>query len=72
VTGKTTLLKLTVALHVVLATFVALDSRKQGRSTGRWVAATLLTGVIGFAVYLLSADGEDLPLDELVDRVDVE
>lgn len=70
--SKKSLLKLTLAVHAVLAVFVAVDARKHGRPVGKWVAATLLTGLVGVLVYALSGGEEDVPLDELVDQVELE
>ena len=70
--SKGTLLKLTVAVHAVLAAVVAVDARRQGRCVGKWVALTLLTGLVGVLLYLRSGGDEDVPLDELVDRVELD
>jgi hypothetical protein len=71
--SKAKLLKLTLAVHAVLAALVAVDARKEGRCVGKWVAVTLLTGLVGIVLYALSGGGdEDVPLDELVDQVELE
>jgi hypothetical protein len=70
--SKTTLLKLTLVVHALLATVVAVDARRRGRPIGKWVALTLLTGLLGLLVYALSGGDEDVPLDELVDRVELD
>ncbi|AUV83242.1 hypothetical protein C2R22_17660 [Salinigranum rubrum] len=71
--SKTTLLKVTLAVHAVLAALVAADARKRDRPVGKWVAATLLTGVVAVLVYVLSGgDDEAVPLDELVDQIELE
>jgi hypothetical protein len=70
--SKEGVLKLTLAVHAVLALAVAADARRRGRSVGTWVAVTLLTGLFGVLVYVLSGDDEDVPLDELVDQVELE
>ncbi|WP_380674687.1 hypothetical protein [Salinigranum sp. GCM10025319] len=70
--AKRKLLKLTLVVHAVLAAFVAVDARRRGRCVGKWVALTLLTGLVGVLLYLRSGGDEDLPLDELVDRVELE
>ncbi len=71
--SKTKLLKLTLATHAVLAVLVAVAARKQGRPVGKWVTATLLTGVVAVVFYLLSRGGDrEVPLDELVDQVELE
>ena len=71
--SKKTLLKVTLAVHAVLAALVAVDARKRGRSVGKWVAATLLTGLVAVLLYVRSGgDDEAVPLDELVDQVELE
>jgi hypothetical protein len=70
--SKSTLLKATLVVHAVLATLVAADAKRHGRPIGKWVALTLLTGLVGVVVYLRSGGDEELPLDELVDRVELE
>lgn len=70
--SKKSLLKLTLALHSVLALVVAVDAKRHGRSVGKWVAVTLLTGLVGVLLYALSGEEEDVPLDELVDQVELE
>jgi hypothetical protein len=70
--SKTKLLKLTLVVHAVLATLVAVDARKRGRPVGKWVAATLLTGLVGVVLYVRSSGDDAVPLDELVDRVDLD
>jgi hypothetical protein len=70
--SKTRLLKLTLAVHTVLAVVVAADAKRSGRCVGKWMAVTLLTGLFGVVVYVLSGGEEDVPLDELVDRVELE
>ena len=71
--SKKTLLKVTLAVHAVLAALVAVDARKRGRSVGTGVAATLLTGLVAVLLYVRSGgDDEAVPLDELVDQVELE
>ena len=70
--SKTTLLKLTLVLHSVLAVVVAVDAKRHGRSVGKWVVVTLLTGLVGVLLYARSGGDEDVPLDELVDRVELD
>jgi hypothetical protein len=70
--SKTRLLTLTLVVHAVLALVVATDARRQGRSVGKWVAVTLLTGLVGVIVYAFTRGNEDPPLDELVDQVELE
>ena len=47
-----TILGITAVAHVVLAWLVSLDARKRGDDAGRWVVATLLTGLFGVADYV--------------------
>ncbi|WP_416841247.1 hypothetical protein [Haloferax sp. DFSO52] len=47
-----TFLGLTAVAHVVLAWLVSLDAKKRGDDAGRWIVATLLTGVFGVADYV--------------------
>jgi hypothetical protein len=70
--SKTRLLKGTLVFHAVLAVVVAADAKRSGRCVGKWVAVTLLTGLVGVLAYVLSGGEEDVPLDELVDRVELE
>jgi len=70
--SKAKLLKLTLAVHAVLAAVVAVDARRNGRCVGKWVAVTLLTGLVGVVAYVLSGGDDDVPLDELVDQVELE
>jgi hypothetical protein len=70
--SKKKLLKATLAVHAVLATLVAIDARRQGRCVGKWVAVTLLTGLVGVLVYARSGGDDTVPLDELVDQVELE
>ena len=70
--SKKGVLKVTLAVHAVLALVIAVDAKRHGRSVGKWVAVTLLTGLLGVLVYVLSGGDEDVPLDELVDRVELE
>jgi hypothetical protein len=44
---------LTAVAHVVLAGWVYRDAESKGLNAGRWVLATLLTGVVGLVGYLL-------------------
>ena len=69
--SKSKLLKLTAVVHLLLATLVAVDATRTGRSK-KWVLLTLVAGVVGLALYLRGDDDEDLPLDELVDRVELD
>jgi hypothetical protein len=70
--SKRSLLKLTLAVHAVLAAVVAVDASRHGRPVGKWVAITLVTGLVGAVGYALSGGDEAVPLDELVDRVDLD
>lgn len=47
-----TVLGVTAVAHVLLALLVGLDAKKRGDDAGRWVVATLLTGVFGVADYV--------------------
>jgi hypothetical protein len=70
--SKRSLAKLTLVLHAVLAVAVAVDAKRRGRSAGTWALVTLLAGLLGVVAYALSGGDEDVPLDELVDRVELE
>jgi hypothetical protein len=71
-TSKSSLLKGTLVVHAVLAAVVAVDAKRSGRCVGKWAAVTLLTGLFGVLVYVLSGGDEEVPLDELVDQVELE
>jgi lipopolysaccharide export LptBFGC system permease protein LptF len=70
--SKKSILKLTLVFHALLALVVAVDAKRHGRSVGTWVAVTLLTGLVGVLVYVVSGGDNDVPLDELVDQVELE
>ena len=70
--SKKSVLKGTLVFHALLAVVVAVDAKRHGRSVGRWVVVTLLTGLVGVLVYARSGGDEDVPLDELVDQVELE
>ena len=70
--SKQSVLKGTLVFHALLAVVVAVDAKRHGRSVGKWVVVTLLTGLVGVLAYVLSGGEEDVPLDELVDRVELE
>ncbi|ELZ92898.1 hypothetical protein C440_12294 [Haloferax mucosum ATCC BAA-1512] len=48
-----TVLGLTAIAHVTLAWLVHLDAKKRGDDAGKWVIATLFTGVFGVAKYVV-------------------
>ena len=70
--SKKSVLKGTLVFHALLAVVVAVDAKRHGRSVGKWVVVTLLTGLVGVLVYARSGGDEDVPLDELVDQVELE
>lgn len=47
-----TLLGVTAVAHVALAWLVSLDAKKRGDDAGKWIALTLLTGVVRAAKYV--------------------
>ena len=70
--SKQSILKGTLVVHAVLAVFVALDAKRHERSVGKWALVTLLTGLVGVLAYVLSGGDEEIPLDELVDQVELD
>jgi hypothetical protein len=70
--SKKSVLKGTLVFHVLLALVVAVDAKRHDRSVGRWGIVTLLTGLVGVLLYARSGGEADVPLDELVDRVELD